>query len=188
MGDGGGVVTLRSLAALDVHKTGGFPAGYPRNLRTFYVPVDDVHGCLLDLLRSCTRSLTVAMYALDDRELADRVRALCADPKIPVQITLDASQAANVHEAALLAAEQYPATSIAIGNSEHGSLMHLKDVVVDGLFVATGSTNWSTSGQFAQDNALTVVRNAVLAAEVTARIGAIHQHILAAQKAGGVIA
>lgn len=171
-------VTLHALTALDVHRATPLPIGWPHNLRILYAPVDDVHAALLDLVRSTTRSLSLAMYALDDRELADAVRVLCADPHITVQITLDGSQAGTAFEAALLTAERYPATSIAVGSSERGSLMHLKDLVVDGWYVATGSTNWSRSGQSAQDNTLTVIKSRVVADTATARLAAIHAHIL----------
>jgi phosphatidylserine/phosphatidylglycerophosphate/cardiolipin synthase-like enzyme len=45
--------------------------------------------------------------------------------------------------------------SIAIGTSEKGAVMHLKLANIDGLDVVTGSTNWSTGGETAQENQLT---------------------------------
>jgi hypothetical protein len=144
-------MTLDSLTVLDAHKAAKFAPGYPPLVRTFYSPVDDVHAALVDLIKSARTSL---------------------------ELTLDSSQAGGVHERALLAKDAFPSNSVVAGRSEHGAIMHMKMVIVDGLDVVTGSTNWSTSGESLQDNQMTVIRDPLVAAEARTRVDFIHHHML----------
>ena len=169
---------LTDLSVLDKHAAAPFPPGYPTDRRTFYSPVDDVHGALVDIIASASRSIVIAMYGFDDDELAAAILSKLNDENVYVQFTLDSSQAGGVHEKVLLAKENYPLSSVAVGRSEKGAIMHLKEVVIDATILVTGSTNWSTGGESAQDNQLTVEINPVAAGMATARIGAIHANML----------
>jgi phosphatidylserine/phosphatidylglycerophosphate/cardiolipin synthase-like enzyme len=173
-------MALSSLTDLDKFKAAPFVSGYPEAARTFYSPVDRVHEALKTLVSSATKSLVVSMYGYDDDELDQAIRDKLGSDKIFVQLSLDKSQSAGVHEKAILAKWQNDAigNSIAIGRSEHGAIMHMKMVIIDGLDVVTGSTNWSTSGESDQDNQLTVIRDALVAAEARSRIDIIHDGML----------
>lgn len=182
-------MALTTLTQLDRHKATPFPPGYPDTARTFYAPVDDVHGALTDLLQSASKSLIIAMYGYDDAELNQVIMNQLKTDSVYVQMSLDRSQAAGATEKAILAGWHNDGVgkSIAIGDSEKGAIMHLKLAIIDGLDVVTGSTNWSTGGETKQDNQLTVIRDALVASEARARVDIIHDTMLkqmAAQPAG----
>jgi hypothetical protein len=173
-------VALGLLTELDQFKAAAFVPGYPDNARTFYSPVDQVHDALKALLASTSKSLVVSMYGYDDDELDAVIRDKLESDKIFVQMSLDKSQAAGVHEADILRKwnNDGVGNSIAIGHSERGAIMHLKMIIVDGLDVVTGSTNWSKSGEGDQDNQLTIIRDPLVAAEARTRLDIIHDDML----------
>jgi len=180
-------MALDSLTALDVHKAVPYPPGYPDDARTFYSPVDDVHGALKDVIGSATKSLVIAMYGYDDAEIDGVVRSKLNDDHVYVQMILDSSQAGAKSEEAILQGwhNDKPGNSVAIGSadvaigrSEKGAIMHMKIAIIDGVDIVTGSTNWSFGGEHSQDNQLTVIRNPVVAAEARARVDVIHDVML----------
>jgi phosphatidylserine/phosphatidylglycerophosphate/cardiolipin synthase-like enzyme len=173
-------MALSSLTQLDQYKAAPFPPGYPDTTRTFYSPVDQVHEALKALLTSANKSIVVAMYGYDDPELNSVLQSSLKDEKIYVQMSLDSTQAAGKSEHELLAPwlNDKIGNSIAIGHSEKSAIMHLKMVIIDGVDVITGSTNWSTRGESKQDNQLTVVRDPYVCAEARSRIDIIHDGML----------
>lgn len=154
--------------ALASYKAAPFLPGYPDDFKTFFSPGDPgVHQLIVDLLKSAQNSIVLNMFGYDDDDADAVIRRKLANEHVYVQMSLDRSQAGGVHEKALLAAWDTGAlsNSIAIGTSVHAAISHLKVLIVDGLYVVSGSTNWSLSGEQKQDNQLTLHRNAIVAAE-----------------------
>ncbi|HYB88605.1 MAG TPA: phospholipase D-like domain-containing protein [Streptosporangiaceae bacterium] len=160
---------------------GRFLDGYPDDQRTFFSPRDKIHDLLVALLGSAQHSIVVNMFGYDDDELNNIIQGKLDDEHIFVQMSLDRSQAAGVHEKDILAKWSNEAfgNSIAIGTSSvHNAISHLKIVIVDGVYTVKGSTNWSLSGEQQQDNELTLSRNAVIAAETRAILDINHDFML----------
>lgn len=166
------------MSDLDPYKTNGFTPGYPSNIKTYYSPVDKVHEAILNVINNAKHSLVVAMYGFDDVDFQNAIIEKMKDENVYVQLTLDSSQAHGVAERKILEEANYPATTIAVGQSEDHAIMHLKCLVIDNAILVTGSTNWSTSGETKQDNACVVISDAYVAGEASSRISAIHANML----------
>lgn len=168
-----------ALADLDQYKQSAFPKGYPPNYRIFYAPVDNLKSVLTTMLQLAQNSLVIAMFGFDDDGLAQIIRDKLSSEHVYVQLTLDKTQAGGVHEKSLLDKMNYPASSIAIGSSEHGRIIHTKMAIIDGVYTIGGSTNWSDAAEKLQDNELTVIEDPYIAAEATARVSRLHATVLA---------
>lgn len=173
-----------SWAARNSYRQGGvaWPDGYPTDSATFFSPEDGVgiHQLLVDLVNIAQHSIVLNMYGYDDNDVDAALQAKAADPGIFFQMSLDKSQAGGVHEKLLLAHwyDKPIGTSIAVGQSVKHAISHLKVLIVDGVWVVSGSTNWSMSGEQQQDNQLTITQNAVLAAQYRSILDINHVEML----------
>jgi phospholipase D-like protein len=182
-----GGLSLHELAALRFEdlgrfkRAGKFPHGYPPDTLSFFAPRDPgVHEVIVWTILQCTQSLVVNMYGFNDAHAADLIRQYTEDHHIAVTLTLDSTMAAGPSEVEILARFNHDliGNSIAIGRSEKGAISHDKLLVVDGLYLISGSTNWSFGGERNQDNQLTLSRNPLAAAEARAIIDLDHDAML----------
>jgi phosphatidylserine/phosphatidylglycerophosphate/cardiolipin synthase-like enzyme len=175
-------------ADLDLYRNTPAAAGYPTNLRHLFAPIDKVHEALVSLCDSATLSLAAAMYGWDDDEI-DTLFRNKLEAAIPVQLSLDKSQAGGAHEKAILAKWKTDqiGNSVAIGKSSKGAISHDKMIVIDGQVTIAGSTNLSASGESKQNNEAVIVWDAVFAAEARSRIDVIHDEMLKQQFAAAMI-
>lgn len=142
--------TLQDLAMYTKEKS--YSTAASNDVHLFYVGRDDVHDILKYVLSRVTISLYMNMFGFDDDELNNIVMQKALNPAITMMITLDSSQAAGVHEKALLDADRaYNLaafnTHFVIGESATHQISHTKGFVADGRVAGEGSTNWSASGE-----------------------------------------
>lgn len=162
-------------------QAGRFPDGYSTTDLTFYAPRDPgVHAVIVWVLLQVTHTVAVNMYGFDDPHAAAILQSYTDQPDIVVTLSLDKSQAGGQAEQVLLKRfrNELIGNSIAIGHSSRGAISHDKLVVVDGLYLITGSTNWSQGGEEMQDNQLTISRDPLAAAEARAIIDLDHDDML----------
>jgi hypothetical protein len=180
-------LSLSELAAIPFDglgrfkQAGAFPHGYDKDYLTFYAPRDTgVHMVLLWTLLQARSSVAINMYGFDDREMASLLQHHAKNPHMVVTLTLDSSESKTGVEPELLEllANDLKGNSIAIGRSEKHAISHDKLLVVDGLYLVTGSTNWSFGGENDQDNQLTLTRDPIACAEARAVIDLDHDVML----------
>jgi phosphatidylserine/phosphatidylglycerophosphate/cardiolipin synthase-like enzyme len=159
--------------------------GWPDDVRSFFSPRDTCVPLVLEqVIGAATESVKVNMYGFDDDRLDAILHAKAAQPGFCFQMSLDKSQAGGVHEKALVAPwAKSIGTTVAVGTSIKNAISHLKVCIVDGLYVISGSTNWSASGETKQDNELVIHRNAAIAARYGAVLDLNHAAMLAAAAA-----
>jgi phosphatidylserine/phosphatidylglycerophosphate/cardiolipin synthase-like enzyme len=157
-----------------------FPPGWSGNEWVLFSPRDSgVHQAIMDVVASASHRVLGNHYGFDDDTISDLMLEKAADPNIFFLLNLDKSQAGGVHEKKILANwKQYEGTMVAIGDSIHNAISHLKVTVVDGLYVISGSTNLSMSGETLQDNELRITRDPLLAARYESILLLNHAHML----------
>ncbi len=157
-----------TITDLDQFKANPVDVNYQSDMRRFYAPYDDVHGLLLCMADEVRTSSVLSMFGFTDKELAAKIDGHLRDPQVFNQFTLDAIQLSGPTEHALLLAQYHwdlEGNSVAYGHSEFGKIIHKKMWIINGVWLITGSTNWSMDGETKQDNELTVTYNAVACAE-----------------------
>lgn len=176
----GGLDRFRATPKLD---------GYPSNVCHLFAPIDQVHEALIALCGAATTSLAAAMYGWDDDQIDSLFRSKLTDESVPVTLALDKTQAAGVHERAILTRwkPDMIGNAIVIGQSSKHAISHDKMIVIDGLVTVCGSTNLSMSGECKQNNECVVVNDPVFAAEARSRIDMVHNEMHAQMVAAGTL-
>jgi len=145
-------MSLQELADVPFEELGrfkqaqSFPHGYSTEYLTFYAPRDTgVHEVLLWAILQARSSIAINMYGFTDPQVVALLQHHAESPHMVVTLSLDSTQAGGKSEKALLERlrNDLPGNSIAVGRSERGDISHDKLMVIDGLFLVTGSTNWS---------------------------------------------
>lgn len=184
------------IARFGVHTPEGFlTPGYGDHY-AFFSGRDDIHGILLDLLKSETMGLKMNMFGYADQELNDAIMTLLENPNVAVQGTLDSWQAKGLTERSMLAADASVNpdfyNSFVVTTSATGQISHTKGGILIGQGLAfESSVNWSASGEGtgisldpavkpqsgykAQNNTFVVTANPVFISRFGARLDTEHR-------------
>jgi phosphatidylserine/phosphatidylglycerophosphate/cardiolipin synthase-like enzyme len=130
-----------------------------------YAPVENLEHIDIELLRSATKSVDIAMYSLTDGAIV----AALNDARgrgVTIRIALDPS----VRQAYDKLADMADIVRI----KKRGPLMHLKAYAIDGVLLRTGSANLTPSGLNGQDNDLVILRDSTVAAQFEARFEQVY--------------
>jgi len=145
---------------------GGYYAGFntPRGdvdpqdyIETHFMPYESGLDAYLKFLDGTRSSLRVAVYALTEPKIVDKLIELKQDRKIKdIIVLLDKSQTVSrsgQYEQALIKRLRDAGIEVVIGTSEmKHNIMHLKMTVRDGLWVEDGSWNYTKSANTQANN------------------------------------
>jgi phosphatidylserine/phosphatidylglycerophosphate/cardiolipin synthase-like enzyme len=168
---------LATWEGLSQYKAVPFPPDYPPNAKHLFAPVDRVHEAFVALCSpSDLSSLSASMYGWDDDTINELFLSALNTAHVPVTLCLDSTQAAGVHEKAIVAT--WPGAElgndVVIGRSEFGAINHDKLIIVNGILTICGSTNLSVGGEGKQNNEATIIYDRAFAGETLNRINIIH--------------
>jgi phosphatidylserine/phosphatidylglycerophosphate/cardiolipin synthase-like enzyme len=130
-----------------------------------YARVENLERIDIELIRSASKSIDVAIYTLTDWAIIGALEE-ARSRGVAVRIMLD-PKVRQAYDKLVGMAE-------GVRVKRPGPLMHLKAYVVDGTVLRTGSANLSPSGLKQQDNDLLILRNTTLAARFEARFAEIY--------------
>ena len=113
-----------------------------------YSPAENLEAIDLAFINAAQRSLDIAMYAFTDHKLAKAV-VRAARRGVVVRIYRDRIQVNDRGDQTgyILSRSPQGRVTIKIKNNVEKNIMHIKGYAVDGLFLRTGSANWSPSGE-----------------------------------------
>jgi phosphatidylserine/phosphatidylglycerophosphate/cardiolipin synthase-like enzyme len=124
-----------------------------------YSPEERLDAIDAQLIATAKNSIDLASYALTDPIVLDALNA--AERRgVATRIILDPRERHDFVKLGDL--------SDSVRIKRGGPFMHLKAYAIDGQVLRTGSANFSTSGENAQDNDLVVIRDAGAAAKFEA--------------------
>lgn len=146
--------------------TAPLPTRFPTDTVVLFAPRDNAPLALQTLIAAAKTSVKVEMFTYTDKALDALLHQKAATAGISFQMTFDASQSVQEPAMARLVAgwQADLGARVVTGHSEHNEIIHRKVVVIDHLYVAGGSTNWTVSGERFEDNELVIRRSAPLAA------------------------
>jgi phosphatidylserine/phosphatidylglycerophosphate/cardiolipin synthase-like enzyme len=145
-----------------------------------FPPRDNAAHALQLLVESATTAIKVEMFTYCDKAVDAILHEKATLPGLELQMTFDVGQAAQDKAMAKLLAgwQTELGKRVVTGRSERGQIIHRKIVVVDHLYVGSGSTNWTVDGEQLEDNELVIRRSRPLAAWYEQTLDANHTRLV----------
>lgn len=142
------------------------PPRFPADTIVLFPPRDDAARALQAVVAAATSALKVEMFTYCDASIDTLLHEKASLSGLDFQMTLDSSEARATAAMAKLVAGWGSDVGVRVvtGKSEHGQIIHRKIVIVDHVYVVSGSTNWTHAGEVLEDNELVIRRNPAVAA------------------------
>lgn len=114
-------------------------------METLFTPYDDGTTRILKLLDSAQDSIHIAAFSFAHDEVTERLIELKKSrPKLTIRVLTDSRQSGGADQKKNIERARAAGIEVVIGKSEsYGQIMHHKYIVVDGLWVYSGSWNLS---------------------------------------------
>lgn len=130
-------------------------------LEVLFSPQDrPISKAVRPLLQNARERIDIAVFFLTNKHItADLIEA--KERGVKVRVILDATAATNGYTKH----ELLRAAGIPVKVENWGGKMHMKSAAVDGRHVVTGSMNWTSAGEYANDENTIIVHSQAHAAE-----------------------
>lgn len=131
-------------------------------IQSVFTPYQDGIGSYLEFLDKANQSVRIAGYSFTDDRIVNRLIELKTKRGVDVRVLLDYSQTKSSREdkePALIERLRAAQIEVVVGTSEKShQLMHDKYTIVDGLWVQSGSWNYTYSAN-KQANEFDIIRS-----------------------------
>lgn len=122
-------------------------------ITTVFTPYDDGLQSYLEFLDYAQDTCYIAAYAYTHPKITDKLIELKKVRGVEVRILIDRSQSKNKYSQAQIRRLKAAGIEVVTGTSaKYGQLMHHKYTVIDGVWVYTGSWNFSKSANKQANN------------------------------------
>lgn len=139
------------------------PKGAPRRvqlsegieLEVLFSPQDrPISTAVRPLLQGAEKRIDIAVFFLTNKHItADLIEA--KERGVEVRVVLDATAATNGYTKH----ELLRAAGIPVKVEDWGGKMHMKSAAIDGRHVVTGSMNWTSAGEFSNDENTIIIHS-----------------------------
>lgn len=129
--------------------------------RTYFSPADDCQTALLNFVQTARHMIRVCDFTFNLVPLADLLIAKY-QAGVDVRLVLDRTEAGIPSEKPLVTQLRAAGVPLVAGTSERHRIMHMKYLVVDDVWVLSGSFNFSATAEL-EANFIDIENNALRA-------------------------